>query len=82
MISEAGEAGADDDHARALAVYFAAGHKLKSALLRGLRQTRGHGSLFTFAKGARQRPKVDRGVELDRMKGPSVQTRCIAGEAS
>ena len=39
---EAGEAGADNDNARARAVRGAAGHELKWALLQRLRRMRGH----------------------------------------
>ena len=50
--SEAGEAGANDDHARAPSTHAGARHEMKSALLQGLRRMMGHAFSITVA-GAR-----------------------------
>jgi hypothetical protein len=80
--SEGGEAGADDDHARARGVCGAAGRNLKCTLLQGLRRMSGHRSLFTFAGVVSRHPQGEHRVELSGMKYACVRSRCIAGEAS
>ena len=46
---EAGEAGANDDHARAPVAHAGARHEMKSALLQGLQRMMGHAFSSTIA---------------------------------
>src|SRR5271169_28385 len=77
------EPGADDDHARALAVRAGARHELQAVLFQRLRRARGH-ALFlpAIAHCGWRCPERDRRVELGCVKPPGLGPGGIADEAS